>query len=68
MIVDGQQRLIALYQACYSDRPARAVLDQSDAYRLYFFDIRKAIDRELAQRCGYVLGGGCRWKAIGWQP
>lgn len=25
-------------------------------------------DRELAQRCGYVLGGGCRWKAIGWQP
>jgi hypothetical protein len=43
MIVDGQQRLTALYQACYSDRPVRAVLDQSDAYRLYFFDIRKAI-------------------------
>ena len=43
MIVDGQQRLTALYQACYSNRPVRAVPDQSDAYRLYFFDIRKAI-------------------------
>jgi hypothetical protein len=43
MIVDGQQHLTALYQACYSDRPVRAVPDQSDAYRLYFFDISKAI-------------------------
>lgn len=43
MIVDGQQRLTALYQACHSDRPVRAISDQSSSYRLYYFDIRKAI-------------------------
>lgn len=43
MIVDGQQRLTAAYQACYSKGPVRLELDQRHQYRLYFFDIRKAI-------------------------
>lgn len=43
MIVDGQQRLTAVHQACYSDVPVHLDSDQGGQYRLYFFDIRKAI-------------------------
>lgn len=47
LVLDGQQRMTSIYQACYKKEP---VVIQSDKknhqYRLYYFDISKAIDAD----------------------
>jgi len=44
LVLDGQQRLTSAYQACYSSRPVSIKSTKNPQYRLYFFDVEKAVD------------------------
>lgn len=47
LILDGQQRLTALYQACYSERPVEIAAKKSVTKKQYYFDIRKCLYEDL---------------------
>ena len=44
LILDGQQRLTALYQACYSDQPVTTSSRKRVTEREYYFDIKICLD------------------------
>ena len=44
LILDGQQRLTALYQACYSQQPVTIPGRNRSTEREYYFDINKSLD------------------------
>ncbi|KAA0073067.1 DUF262 domain-containing protein [Tardiphaga sp. P9-11] len=43
LVLDGQQRLTAAYQACYRAAPVRIRSGESPEYRFYFYNMRKAV-------------------------
>jgi hypothetical protein len=43
LLLDGQQRCTALFQACYADRPVSIMSEKKAQYRRYFFDMGKAM-------------------------
>lgn len=43
LVLDGQQRLTAMYQACYLPGPVRIELGDRPEYRRYFIDMEKAV-------------------------
>ena len=49
LILDGQQRLTALYQACYSTGPVETKTERGGTRRRYYFRMQDAID-ESADR------------------
>ena len=46
LVLDGQQRLTALYQACFSKKPVSINTKKTVTERDYFFDINKSLDEE----------------------
>jgi uncharacterized protein with ParB-like and HNH nuclease domain len=42
LVLDGQQRITAAYQACYKSTPVEIKSETSSEYRLYFFIMEKA--------------------------
>ena len=49
LIMDGQQRITALYQTLFSGNPVHIKKDKKkDVYRLYFFDMVKALNGDIA--------------------
>ena len=44
LILDGQQRLTALFQACYSEEFVTTVSRKREVKRLYYFCMKKCID------------------------
>ena len=47
LVLDGQQRLTALYQTTYSDGPTHVTAGKQAIERHYYFDIEKCLDEEL---------------------
>ena len=45
LVLDGQQRLTALYQTTYSDGPTHVTAGRQPAERHYYFDIEKCLDQ-----------------------
>ena len=46
LVLDGQQRLTALYQACYSPNPVAIATKNSFTERKYYFDINKCLEED----------------------
>ena len=46
LVLDGQQRLTALYQTTYSDGPTSVTAGRQATERHYYFDIEKCLDEE----------------------
>ena len=46
LVLDGQQRLTALYQTTYSDGPTHVTAGRQATERHYYFDIEKCLDEE----------------------
>lgn len=46
LVLDGQQRLTAAYQACYTNAPVRIMSGVRPEQRLYFFDMKAALSSE----------------------
>ena len=47
LILDGQQRLTALFQACHSQQYVKTVTPKREINRLYYFDMKKCIDEKM---------------------
>ncbi len=51
LVLDGQQRLTALFQACQSGQPVTTKSKNNDAQRHYYFDIKKCIEETDREEC-----------------
>ena len=47
LILDGQQRLTALYQACYSQTPVAITARKSVTEKEYYFDVNKCLEDDI---------------------
>ena len=47
LILDGQQRLTALYQSCYSQTPVAITARKNATEKEYYFDIKKCLEDDL---------------------
>lgn len=47
LVLDGQQRITAAYQACYKSTPVEIMSGTSSEYRLYFFIMEKAASPDV---------------------
>ena len=47
LILDGQQRLTALYQACYSQEPVTINTRKNVTQKAYYFDVKRCIEEDI---------------------
>ncbi len=51
LVLDGQQRLTALFQACQSAQPVTTESRKDTTQRHYYFDMKKCIEEEDRESC-----------------
>ena len=51
LVLDGQQRLTALFQACMSGRPVTTESRSGSTQRHYYFDMKKCIEESDREEC-----------------
>lgn len=50
LVLDGQQRMTAAYQACYTAAPVNIMAGTRSEHRLYFFDMERAISSQARMK------------------